>query len=293
MPFLPSPRLWSKRARRRGAAHRGGLSDGGFWETIGDLAFPRWCAGCGEWDEDLCPECVARFSGPWRRVDERAPYLNLVRPASGGSHGLLRPGDAVSPFPVFALADYDDVVRKVIVSWKNTVNQGLTEELVRAVRQRARDIEVREEYVSIVPAPSRFRRRHDGRFVAGHLGRAIGAGINGGQGSAGISLEGAAVYRDVLTTSGSALSSLLRLRPTSQYLGGRGAKGRGIRARSGLPGDRAILVDDVLTSGATLAGSARALGERGVEVIAAFVVAAAHDPRESDTREAGRKVNGR
>ena len=83
MPFLPSPRLWSKRARRRGAAHSGGMSDGGFWETIGDLAFPRWCAGCGEWDEDLCPECVARFSGPWRRVDERAPYLNLVRPASG------------------------------------------------------------------------------------------------------------------------------------------------------------------------------------------------------------------
>ncbi len=47
----------------------------GFWATIGDLAFPRWCAGCSVWDEYLCEHCREDFGPGFRRVDARAPYL--------------------------------------------------------------------------------------------------------------------------------------------------------------------------------------------------------------------------
>ena len=259
----------------------------GFWSTIGDLIFPRWCAGCGCWDEDLCPACRQEFSTTWRRVDERAPYLQSIRPADAGREGLLRPGDPSSPFPVYALADYGDVVRKIIVSWKNGTNRGLTRELTGLVARHARDISIlgdrggHDHAVSIIPAPSRFRRRHEGRFVAGHLARALAVGIGEGAES-----SPRAIYRDVLLAPATGPGGLLdRLALASSRAGGgialgrRGEKGRGIRIRGDVPAGSAILVDDVLTSGATLAGCSRALAQRGVSVIGAFVLAAARDPR--------------
>ena len=271
------------------------MENNGFWNTIGDLAFPRWCAGCGAWDEDLCPDCQQRFTGPWCRVDDRAPYLQMIRPVGGGRLGLLRPGDPVSLFPVFALADYDDVVRKVIVSWKNTVNRGLTKTLVRTVTRCATSIEWDGGAVSIVPAPSRFRRRHDGRFVAGHLARALGAGIdaavNEHRGRAGDVQISVARYRDVLATATISFAGVRGYpRTENSFLGGRGIKGRGIRVRRPAGGGRAILVDDVLTSGATLAGCARALKECDVEVVAAFVLGAALDPRRRRMQQTGNEM---
>ena len=242
----------------------------GFWATIGDLAFPRWCAGCSVWDEYLCEHCREDFGPGFRRVDARAPYLQRVRAWDEGSSGLLYPGDDESVFPVFALADYDGVVRKAIVSWKNTVTKGLTEAFVNLVAERAGHV-VLNGAVSVVPAPSSWRRRHDGRLVALHVARGLSAGINEGCGS------GVAVVEQALTQGRSA-SQLVTSRGGAQ-LSGRGSKGRDIRMRRPPSRRQVILVDDVLTSGATLAGCAAALAQEGVEVSGAFVLAAARDPR--------------
>ena len=200
---------------------------------------------------------------------------------------MLRPGDPVSLFPVYALADYGDVVRNAIVSWKNGTNRGLTQELTDLVARCARDVSIagepggRDHTVSVIPAPSRFRRRHDGRFVVGHLARALSAGLNGAA-----EPNPRARYRDVLAAPASGFGdlaeriALVSNRPAGGIaLGRRGSKGRGIRVRGYVPEGSAILVDDVLTSGATLAGCSRVLEERGVRVIGAFVLAAARDPR--------------
>lgn len=247
----------------------------GFWQSLADVAFPRWCPGCGAWDQFLCPECRRGFEQGIRRVDSRAPYLQMVIPESAGRHGLVRPGDAVSWFPVYSLADYAGTVRKVIVSWKHTVNSGLTREIAgiieeqccglvngeelgdRRGRARERDIERGAGPVSIVPAPSR-KRRHQGLFVAGHLANALAGQIPD------------AVMDDVLRVAPKGSTGKLQAR---------GVKSQGIHARRAPSAEQVILVDDVLTTGATLAGCGRALAARGTEVIAAVVLAAAPDPR--------------
>ncbi len=268
----------------------------GFWSAIGDLAFPRWCAGCCAWDEDLCESCREEFRREWTRVDTRAPYLQRVRSWDEGTSGLLYPGDDESFFPVYALAEYDGVVRQTIVSWKNSVASGLTDVLVDLVAQRASEIEL-DAPVSVVPAPSSWRRRHDGRLVALHIARGLSAGLNsqatadrgsegyqakGYQGSAALDGEetgasGLAVVEESLT-QGSFIMGLGVSRGRAR-LSGRGRKGREIRVRRGPSHRQVIVVDDVLTSGATLAGCARALEDDCCEVIAGFVLAAARDPR--------------
>ena len=114
----------------------------------------------------------------------------------------------------------------------------------------------------MVPAPSRFRRRHDGRFVAGHIARAVAKGLT----EAGVRAN----VVDALRT-GSARGSGLR---------GRRRKTSLIRARHEFCTElNCVVADDVLTSGATLAGCARALEKAGARVVFAAVLAAAADPR--------------
>lgn len=222
------------------------------------------------------------------RVDTRAPYLQRVRSWDEGRAGLIYPGDDESILPVYALADYDGVARHTIVSWKNSVTAGLTEALVDLVAQRATEIEL-DAPVSVVPAPSSWRRRHDGRLVTLHIARGLSAGLNRQahaehQKGAGVQLaEGRkselAVVDEVLS-QGSITTGLSMSRGRAR-LSGRGRKGREIRVRRQPSRRRVIVVDDVLTSGATLAGCSDALARGGSEVIAAFVLAAARDPRGS------------
>lgn len=222
------------------------------------------------------------------RVDTRAPYLQRVRSWDEGRAGLIYPGDDKSILPVYALADYDGVARHTIVSWKNSVTAGLTEALVDLVAQRATEIEL-DAPVSVVPAPSSWRRRHDGRLVTLHIARGLSAGLNrqahaehqkgaGVQRAEGRKSELAVV--DEVLSQGSITTGLSMSRGRAR-LSGRGRKGREIRVRRQPSRRRVIVVDDVLTSGATLAGCSDALARGGSEVIAAFVLAAARDPRGS------------
>lgn len=252
----------------------------GFWNSIGDLAFPRWCAGCYAWDEYLCESCLAGFWREWVRVDARAPYLQSVRSWDEGHVGLSYPGDDESMFPVYALADYAGVARQTIMSWKNSDTTGLTEALVDLVAQRAGQI-LLDVPVSVVPAPSSWRRRHEGRLVALHIARGLSAGLNnqgeiGPRSAAGME-PGLAVVEEVLS-QGSIAVGLGASRGRAR-LSGRGRKGREIRVRRQPSRRHVIVVDDVLTSGATLAGCSTALARSGSEVIAGFVLAAARDPR--------------
>ena len=189
---------------------------------------------------------------------------------------------------MYALADYDGVARHTIVSWKNSVTAGLTEALVDLVAQRATEIEL-DAPVSVVPAPSSWRRRHDGRLVTLHIARGLSAGLNrqahaehqkgaGVQRAEGRKSELAVV--DEVLSQGSITTGLSMSRGRAR-LSGRGRKGREIRVRRQPSRRRVIVVDDVLTSGATLAGCSDALARGGSEVIAAFVLAAARDPRGS------------
>lgn len=238
-----------------------------------DLVFPRSCAGCGAWDTSLCAVCASDLAGSWTDASWRAPYLLHPRLSR---EGLAVPGDFEPAFPVFSLGEYRGRRRRAIIAWKNVVDRELTDAVSRIVEARALELAGALQprgaesagaprvggRILVVPAPSRFRRRHDGRFVAGHVARAAAKGLT----EAGVRADAV----DALRTGGARGSGLR----------GRRRKTSLIRVRREFRTElNCVVADDVLTSGATLAGCARALEKAGARVVCAVVLAAAADPR--------------
>ncbi|WP_181340740.1 MULTISPECIES: ComF family protein [Isoptericola] len=224
------------------------------------LVVPVSCPGCAAVDVRCCPACAAAVvGGPLRRVEDGAPRLDRM--------------DGVPPLPVWAVGDYAGPVRDVVVAWKDRERADLDLLLAPALHRAAAVVApslravVGSAAVLVVPAPSapgaRLRR---GREPVGVLAGAVAAGLRTGG------------VRAVVAPA-------LRRRRTSRDQVGLGARARGrnldasVRARRhARRSSSCVLVDDVLTTGATLAASERALASAGSTALGAFVLAATPPP---------------
>ncbi|GAB3962372.1 hypothetical protein GCM10029978_017740 [Actinoallomurus acanthiterrae] len=208
-----------------------------------DLVLPQRCAGCDDAGGLLCVACAALLRGPARVCPPRPVPPGLPRP--------------------WAVAAYTGAVRQMIVAHKERGRTGLARSLgaglAAAVRAAAGDT---EGPVLLVPVPSSRasvrRRGHDptlrlARTAAGELARA---------GTAVSVARVLAHRRRVADQSG--------LTATERAANLAGA----LTAWRDLRGATVIVVDDVITTGVTLAEAARALRAAGARVCAAAVVAA-------------------
>lgn len=231
-----------------------------------DLIYPKWCVGCGAWDEYLCPDCAKAFSRHWVSAGSAAPYLRHIDPHGGGD---------ISPFPVVALAPYAGRASRIIVSWKHQANLDLDRAMARLLPPFSNG--GRDQFpalgsgpVAVVPAPSKPSRKRNGLFVAEVVARRVAE-------------LGGWTYSDMLRKPGSVP---LRFRAAHRFrvaqLGDRQAK-QNMYAVGEFHGD-AIVVDDVLTTGSTLLGSAKALAKVGARTVGAVVLAVAEDPRRQPKR---------
>lgn len=224
---------------------------------------PVACAGCGLPDVRCCPACAAPLAGVPRRVEDAAPRLDRL--------------DGVEPLPVWALAPYAGEVRELVVGWKDRGRVDLDRLLVPAVRRAAGAVAgpvaaaARGAPVLVVPAPSTAAaRRARGREHVVVLAGAVAQG-----------LRDAGVPAHVVRALGR--------RGHSRDQVGLGARARGRNLATGVvvhrrasaevaSGAVCLLVDDVVTTGATLASAERALEAAQAEVVAALVVAATPPP---------------
>lgn len=212
-----------------------------------DLALPSSCAGCGADGRALCPACAAALAGPARTTRPDPSPVGLP--------------------PTWAVASYAGPVRSAVVAHKEEGRRALCGPLGAALARstRAAAAEVSGP-VLLVPAPSRGRavraRGHDPTL---RLARAAAAQLR----------------RDGLDV---AVVRALRVRAGMLDQAGLGARDRAANLAGALrvspsvaglvAGRRVVVVDDVVTTGATLAEAARALRVSGAEVGAAAVVAA-------------------
>jgi predicted amidophosphoribosyltransferase len=201
--------------------------------------------------------------------------LGPVERREGGSPRLV-PADGGPALAVWSSAWYAGPVRNAIVAWKRQGRGELERELTRAAARTAeaaaRVLAQITPAVAVVPIPSRaLRNWGEGARRTRALALAAAEAL------AGAGLE-------------ATLEDCLARRATSREQAGLAAHQR-MRGREDAtrvryaPKAPCLLVDDVLTTGATLLDAERSLAAAGATVLGAIVLAAT--PAQSQTLEGG------
>ncbi|MGW2631280.1 ComF family protein [Streptomyces chattanoogensis] len=229
----------------------------GVWRELAGLVLPVDCAGCGRPRTELCAGC--------RRA--------LVRDGRGARRVRPRPGPAGLP-RVWAGAPYADEVRAVLLAHKERGAMRLAGPLGAALAGAVRRVRGSGGAPVLVPVPSARRavagRGHD---PVRRIARAAAADLRRSGAGARV-LPVLRQCRPVADQAG--LSAPQRLVNVAGALEVPGAAGRL------LAGASVVLVDDLVTTGATLAEAARAVAAAGGRVAGAAVVAAPRSAFESN-----------
>ena len=216
--------------------------------TLLDLVLPAECGGCRAPGSAWCPDCALALAGA-------EPVA--LRPRVGGVPPAWAAGRYAGPWRGAVIAVKERGRRDLVVP--------LGSALARAVEQLRTWGELDPPELAplaLVVAPSRgaAARRRGGDPVAA-VARAAAQQLAPGR---------VAVLPCLRTARGARDSVGLSASERSENLRGR------VRARGALPvpGSTVVLVDDVLTTGATAAAGTAALAARGVRVHAVVVLAA-------------------
>ncbi|MDP9468105.1 MAG: ComF family protein [Chloroflexota bacterium] len=209
-----------------------------------DLLLPGACAGCGRYGELLCSTCVSGLRPAGAERDRFA---------------AADPGIIVGDTMEMAVAAFihEGTTRRVLQRLKYGGAGRLAAPLARAAAPALRSLLARSGPAPLVPVPVHpARRRQRGynqaELLASELGRLTGLPI---------------------------LDLLLRNRPTTRQHGlGRAARLHNLRGAlavrgSAQPTDVAIVVDDILTTSATLEACAETLRRHGASRVYGFAVA--------------------
>ena len=233
--------------------------------TALDLALPPLCAACREPVEGkgLCPACWSKLSFITRPYCERLGIPFVYDPGPG-----ILSMEAIAAPPAYnrarAAVRFDEISRALVHALKYGDRLDLAPMMGRWTANAGR--ELLAEADALVPVPLHWRRLWARRFNQSAMLAAAVAKESGVPVAAGM---------------------LKRVRATAQQVGlSRTERATNIQGAFRVPaegkvtvaGRRLVLVDDVLTSGATVEGCARALLRAGAANVDVLIFARVADP---------------
>ena len=236
--------------------------------TTLDLTLPPLCASCREPVEGrgLCPSCWSKLSFITRPYCERLGIPFAYDPGPG-----MLSMEAIADPPAYnrarAAVRFDEISRALVHSLKYGDRLDLDPMMGRWMSRAGR--EILAEADALVPVPLHWRRQWARRFnQSAMLATAVSAE------------SGVPIAARVLT----------RVKATVQQVGlTRSERASNVQGAFKVPeegkeavvGRRLVLVDDVLTSGATVDTCARALNRAGAANVDVLIFARVADPRRT------------
>src|SRR5689334_4317673 len=230
-----------------------------------DLALPPLCPACREPVDGrgLCAGCWSKLSFITRPYCERLGTPFVYDPGAG-----ILSMEAIADPPAYnrarAAVRFDEISRALVHGLKYGDRLDLAPMMGRWISQAGRELLVEAD--ALVPVPLHWRRLWARRFnqsaiLAATVSRQTGVPVAAG--------------------------ALKRIKPTAQQVGmSRTERAANVQGAFRVPADgkaavtgrRLVLVDDVLTSGATVDGCARALLRAGAANVDVLVFARVAEP---------------
>jgi ComF family protein len=230
-----------------------------------DLALPRLCAACRAPVEGqgLCPQCWSKLSFISRPYCERLGIPFVYDPGPG-----ILSMEAIADPPAYhrarAAVRFDEVSRALVHALKYGDRLDLAPMMGRWLANAGRELLADAD--ALVPVPLHWRRRWARRFnQSAVLAAAVSA-------ASGVPLAAGALKRMKATAQQVGLSRSERAANVA------GAFRVPPDGKAAVVGRRLVLLDDVLTSGATVEGCARALLRAGAANVDVLVFARVADP---------------
>lgn len=219
-------------------------------DALLDLVLPRSCAGCDLPGAGLCAGCRSLLRGP--------------------AVGLVRPDPCPAGLPaVTVLLPYDGVAQRLLLAHKEHGRLQLTRPLGEGLAGAVLVHGCRPVLLCPVPSSAAAVRAR-GHDHALRLARAAARALQ---------VRGVPAQAARLLVPARAVVDQARLSASQ-----RAANLRGALRGTGVPGPPVVVVDDVVTTGATLVEAARALALQGHPVVGASVVAATRRRQRSPVR---------
>ena len=209
-----------------------------------DLVLPPACAGCGRVGSTLCHRCVGSFRVPFREEDR---FVAADAGIALGSALLLG----------MAAFAYDGPVRRALAALKYTGTSRVAAPLARASAPALRRLLAVSGAAVVVPVPIHLERRrvrgyNQAELIAAELGRAANLPV------------APVLERTRETTKQHRLDRAARLANLRDAF----------RASAALsPGTSAVIVDDIITTTATLEACASVLRDAGAMAVYGFAIA--------------------